>query len=123
MRDATTSTARRRGGAAPPFRYEAVVYGSGEVGTIAESIGRRRTRQIDPASREGRRLLNAGDVRLWLDPLGAAEKAPVATVLGRLRADVERERQRFPDDDRWCDHCRQRIATIDHWRTVYAGDH
>lgn len=118
MPQISTSTARR---ARSPirFRYQAVLYGDGQVGEISESVGRRRLRRIDPASREGRRLLNQGAVQLWRDPLREAEQAPVQKVLDRLRDDVRQDCSRHPDDARWTDHCEQRLASIERWRALY----
>ena len=105
------------------FRYDAVVFGSGEIGEILESIGRRQFRRVDPAGREGRLLLNAGLVQLWRGPHLAGEKAPVETVLGRLREAVEHDQSLHPGDRRWDDCCRKRLAAIDRWKTVYRPDH
>lgn len=106
-----------------PFRYDAVVFGSGEVDEIVESVGRRHLRRIPPTSREGRRLLNDGAVRLWHGPGLSAEKAPVGDVLQELREQVEEERSRHPDDARWHECCRQRLESIERWHRRYAVDH
>lgn len=115
---------RRRTSVRPsrPFRYTAVVLGTGEIPEIVESIGRRQVRTIEPSSREGRRLLRRGRVRLWRDPLTRGELAPVADVLERLRDSVQREHRGHPADDRFQDCCRRRLETIDHWEALYRDD-
>ena len=59
-----------------PFRYSAVVYGTGEIPEIVECIGRRRMRVLNPRSKEGRELLLRGRVKLWLGPLNRSERLP-----------------------------------------------
>ncbi|MGD8374617.1 MAG: hypothetical protein PVF68_00640 [Acidobacteriota bacterium] len=106
-----------------PFRYDAVLFGSGEVDEIVESLGRRRLRRIPATSREGRRLLNDGAVRLWHGPGLSPDKAPVGEVLRELQQQVEQERSRHPDDTRWHECCRQRLESIERWQRRYEVDH
>ena len=103
------------------LRYHAVMLGTGEILEIVESIGRRQLRSIDPAGPEGRRLLAGGRVHLWGDPLTRGERVPVSELFGRMREKVERDEQRYMEDDRWRDSCAQRREILDRWETKYSG--
>ncbi len=105
------------------FRYDAVVFRSGEIDEIVESIGQRHVRRVKPTSREGRRLLHAGQVRLWRGDRLAGDRVPLVAILGELRADIEREQARHPEDDRWEACCRDRRAALDAWQDLYGTDH
>ena len=109
--------------AADPFRYDAVVFPSGEIDEIVESIGRRHLRRLKPASREGRRLLHAGQVRLWRGDRFAGDRVPLVAILGELRAAIEREQARHPEDDRWAAWCCARRTALDAWQDLYDTDH
>ena len=102
-----------------PFRYTAVVCGTGEVREIVESIGNRQTRIIDPRGREGRALLAGGRVRLWCDARPHADRLPVAELLKELEGEVRREWKGREGDAVWDRHCATRLKTIEHWREFY----
>lgn len=62
--------------ATPTRRFRCTLLGDGRFGPIEERIGRRLVRLVEPASTEGRSLLDSGEVSV-IGPDGAS--------LGRLR--------------------------------------
>jgi hypothetical protein len=100
-----------------PFRYCAALTGTGEAQAIQEFIGRRFVRQIDPRSRLGRRLLAAGEVALWCEPVAQGERLPVSDVLRRLHEQVQNEMDRQEGDPA---RYRSRLQIIDDWRSFYS---
>jgi len=102
-----------------PFRYTAVVFGTGEVREIVEWIGNRQIRTIGPRGREGRALLAGGRVHLWCDSRPHADRLPVAEFLEALEGDVRREWKDHEGDDVWDRHCATRLKNIERWRTFY----
>jgi hypothetical protein len=103
----------------PVFRYQAAVLGTGEILNIVESIGRRQLRNIDPAGREGRRLLAEGQVHLWGDPLVPAGRMSLGDLFGRLLEQVGRDELRSAGDHRWRQSCAQRRESLNAWQRKY----
>lgn len=58
-------------------RYSALVCGDGRVLPIIERVGRRVIREIDPSSREGRRLLEERKVSLQSATRGSEPTGPI----------------------------------------------
>jgi hypothetical protein len=104
---------------ASPLVYSAVVFPSGEIPAIHETLGRRRLRVIDPASAEGRRLLAARQVRLRVDPAGATETLPVGTLFRRLERRARADHARHAGRAGWDASCRARLAALDRWAEAY----
>ncbi|MFQ5700238.1 MAG: hypothetical protein ACE5HU_00150 [Acidobacteriota bacterium] len=72
---------------------------------ITETLGRRRLREIDPLSAEGRRLLAQGHVRLCYEDGLRFETLPIRDVLDRLDAATRRSRGAYEPQVRpWIDH-------------------
>ena len=106
----------------PPFHYAAVIYASGEIPEIVESIGRRRLRVIDPRGKEGRELLCRGRVKLWPAPGEQGKRRPVDEVLDALLRDAREQVRRGVDsgaDARQVRDCRRRLESIERSRTFY----
>lgn len=118
--------ASRRGapadpGAASPLAYQAVVFPSGEIPAIHETVGRRRLRTIDPRSREGRDLLASGRVRFWREAGRPAEPLPVEALFRTLVEEARAEHSRHAADPTWDRSCRARLDALESWAAIYAG--
>ena len=112
------TTARRSGSAADLLAYSALVFPTGEIPEILETIGRRVMRSIDPCSREGRRLLASGQVRFWRGTGGAAEAVEVGDLFRSLKAEARSEHEHHPPGQGTGDPCH----TLDRWASVYTGE-
>ena len=117
-----TDGGHEKPGTASPYRYTAAVFGTGQIREIVESIGVRIVRTLDPKGREGRRLLNDGRVGLWRISPSNATPCPVTDFLDNLGEEVEQQRGRHADDERWKQHCAHRLETIRSWRQIYTPE-
>ena len=111
-------TAPKRHARAATLTYSAIVFPTGEIPEILETIGRRRMRSIDPCSREGRTLLASGRVRFWLEPQKAPEAVGVRDLFRHLQAEARAEHNRHAPAQGDGDPCH----TLDRWASVYLGD-
>jgi len=111
-------TAREPKAAATLLAYSAIVFPTGEIPEILETIGRRVMRTIDPCSREGRRLLASGQVRFRREPRQAAEPAEVRELFRTLKAEARHEHDRHAPATGAGDPCH----TLDRWARVYLGE-
>ena len=93
-------------------QHRAAVLGDGKVFPIVETLGRRVLREIDPLSAEGRSLLDAGKVTLWIDDGARAEAAPIQKILDELQSAVRQRRDVYPEIPRWTAHHDQLLKSI-----------
>jgi hypothetical protein len=84
--------------------YTAVVCGDGRVMPITETIGRRTIRDIDPESREGREMLQSGEVTLWSDEGRRIGKVPLSDLLSDMEAALNVRKRRHSEIPRWRRH-------------------
>jgi hypothetical protein len=70
--------------------YATTILADGAVCPIHETLGRRVLRHIPADSREGRRLLRAGRVRVLVKDGRLFRDVPIAEVFGLLAADLDR---------------------------------
>jgi hypothetical protein len=113
----TRRTAPKRSAKAALLTYSAIVFPTGEIPEILETIGRRRMRSIDPCSREGRRLLASGQVRFWREPDEAPAAVRVHDLFRDLKAAARGEHDRHRPGEGAGDPCH----SLDRWACVYTG--
>lgn len=97
--------------------YTAIVRGDGKILPIAESIGRRVLREIDPEGREGRGLLTAGKVTLWSSDGRRYRSLPVDRLLRRMKDDFRARLSEHPRDRRWGAHYRELARSVSRVRS------
>ena len=86
------------------MRYAAMVLGDGSIMPITQNLGRRRLREIDPLSAEGRRLLKAGRVRLVVDDGARTLTDSILSVLTEMETTVRAHRDAGPGLVDWRGH-------------------
>jgi hypothetical protein len=114
----TPRTAPEHRSGATLLTYSAIVFPTGEIPEILETIGRRRMRSIDPCSREGRQLLASGHVRFWREPHKAPEAVGVRDLFRHLKAEARGEHDRHAPAQGAGDPCH----TLKRWASVYLGE-
>ena len=93
-------------------RYNAMVLGDGRILPIVESLGKKQLREIDPISSEGRKLLQAGRVRLCYDDGRRVEAIPILDALEHLDHST-RLRRNESGVSAWSTHHDRILESID----------
>ena len=104
-------------------RFSTAVLGDGRILPIVETIGRRLIREIDPASSEGRALLDSGRVTLWFNDGASVRTAPVHQVLDEILAEARRKRDVYPAMPSWTAHHDEVLRSIGRARRTYKSRH
>jgi hypothetical protein len=110
-------TTPKRSDHAVQLTYSAIVFPTGEIPEVLETIGRRVMRSIDPCSREGRRLLASGQVRFWREPRRPPEAIAVHDLFRSLKDEAREEHDRHAPATGAGDPCH----TLADWATRYLG--
>ena len=107
----------------PQKRYTAAICGDGTILPIAESLGRRHLRDIDPLSSQGRILLLAGRVTLCYEDGNRVEAAPIQEVLDRMLSVTQQRRDVYPDLQRWTRHHDLVLRSINRMKSKLKTSH
>jgi len=100
----TTMSGSKRNDAADRFTWCAMVLGDGRILPIIGSLGRRQMMEVEPASAEGRRLLNAGRVSLCWEDGRRVDRIPAGELLDRLLIETRSRKDAIPAEPRWTRH-------------------
>ena len=100
--------------------YITTVLGNGQICPISEIIGRRRVRQIDPDSAEGKRLLQTGRVTILAREGQRFSGTPIVKVFDHLASEVSREVKDPDTDPRAVHELTQLLDTIQRQRRAFS---
>lgn len=90
--------------AADRFTWCAMVLGDGRILPIIGSLGRRQIVEVEPASAEGRRLLNAGRVNLCWEDGRRVDRIPASEMLDKLLIETRTRKDALPAEPLWTRH-------------------
>lgn len=96
----------------PQMRYTAMVLGDGTILPITGSLGRKLLREIDPFSREGRRLLRAGRVSLCFNDGARRMTASIQSILAGMESSLRAQRDAGPGVVDWRSHHDRMLRSI-----------